>query len=200
MQERPVEQPVDGNLKGKEPLAPERGALVSDLFRKNNRALINFLLTRLPDEGEAREVAQEAYVKLLQLEQPEAISFLRSYLFRIAANLAIDRMRTRGRREKLERLDLFEEWSSECTVERAVLAEQELALIREAIDELKPKYQRALLLHRLRDRSVAEIAAEMQVTPRMVRTYIARAILYCRLRLDGHDVEVAMRAMTELQP
>jgi RNA polymerase sigma factor (sigma-70 family) len=200
MQERPVNQLVGGDSKEKEPPASERSALVSELFRKNNRALINFLLTRLPDESEAKEVAQEAYVKLLQLEQPEAISFLRSYLFRIAANLAIDRIRTRGRREKLQRLELFEEWSSECTVERAVLAEQQVALIREAIDELKPKYQRALLLHRLKDCSVAEIAAEMQVTPRMVRTYIARAILYCRLRLDGYDLEVATRAMMELQP
>jgi DNA-directed RNA polymerase specialized sigma24 family protein len=78
MQERQVEHPVDGELKNREPPASERGALVSELFRKNNRALINFLLTRLRDESEAREVAQEAYVKLLQLEQPEAISFLRS--------------------------------------------------------------------------------------------------------------------------
>src|SRR5258708_17645278 len=193
MQARPIEQPIDG-VKEREPPASERRALVSELFRKNNRALINFLLTRLPDESDAREVAQEAYVKLLQLEQPEAISFLRSYLFRIAANLAIDRIRTRGRREKLERLDLFEEWSSECTVERAVLAEQQVALIRAALDELKPKYRRALLLHRLRDCSIAEIAAEMQVTPRMVRTYVARAILYCRLRLDGHEIDAAKRA------
>ncbi len=199
MQARPIEQPIDG-VKEREPPASERRALVSELFRKNNRALINFLLTRLPDESDAREVAQEAYVKLLQLEQPEAISFLRSYLFRIAANLAIDRIRTRGRREKLERLDLFEEWSSECTVERAVLAEQQVALIRAALDELKPKYRRALLLHRLRDCSIAEIAAEMQVTPRMVRTYVARAILYCRLRLDGHEIDAAKRAIMEVQP
>src|SRR5258706_16179525 len=107
-----------------------RGELVSDLFRANNRALINFLLTHLSNESEAREVAQEAYVKLLQLDQPETISFLRSYLFRTAANLAIDRMRRGQCRERVERLDLFDEWSSEAPVEQAVLAEQELALLK----------------------------------------------------------------------
>ncbi|TLY57176.1 MAG: hypothetical protein E6K52_14970, partial [Gammaproteobacteria bacterium] len=82
---------------------------VSELFRANNRALISFLLTHLSNESEAREVAQEAYIKLLQLDRPEAVSFLRSYLFRIAANLAIDRIRRRGRKDRIERLDLFDE-------------------------------------------------------------------------------------------
>src|SRR6266853_5963145 len=92
-----------------------RSALVLDLFRENNRALVSFLLTHLSNEQEAREVAQEAYVKLLQLDQPEAISFLRTYLFRTAANLAIDRIRRRGRRERIERLDLFDEWSADAS-------------------------------------------------------------------------------------
>src|SRR5882724_133020 len=176
-----------------------RGELVSDLFRANNRALINFLLTHLSNESEAREVAQEAYVKLLQLDQPETISFLRSYLFRTAANLAIDRIRRQGCRERVESLDLFEEWSQTPSVEHAVMAREEIALVREAIGELKPKYQRAFLLHKFREHSINEIATDMDISPRMVRTYVARAIFYCRLRLDGCEPDAARQAMMELQ-
>jgi RNA polymerase sigma factor (sigma-70 family) len=177
----------------------DRATLVSELFRQHNRALISFLLVHLSNEQEAREVAQEAYVKLLQLDKPEAISFLRTYLFRTAINIAIDQVRRRGRRERIERLEVFDEWSDRASVEQGVLAEQEIDIVRLAIDELKPKCRRAFVLHRFQDRSIAEVAEEMDLTPRMVRSYVARAVFYCRLRLDGYNATDAARATQELQ-
>jgi len=186
-------QPVPGFPDDESP-----AAVVSRLFRDNNTALLNFLLTQLANEHEAREVAQEAYVKLLQLDRPEAISYLRTYLFRIAANLAIDRKRRGGRKDRIEQLEVFEEWSQDASVEREVLAEQELSLLKGAIRELKPKYQRAFMLHKFSERPVKEVAVEMGITPRMVRSYITRAVFYCRLRLDGYGVDDARKAMKEL--
>lgn len=175
-------------------------SLISRLFRENNQALLNFLLTHLHNEHEASEVAQEAYVKLLQLDKPQAISFLRTYLFRIAANLAIDRLRRGNRKSRIERFQAVQEWTTGPAVEREVLAAQEVALLRQAIAELEPKYQRAFIQHKFRDRPIADIAAELHVTPRMIRTYIARAVLYCRLRLDGHHAEQAAKAAREAIP
>src|SRR5690349_24237416 len=82
---------------------------VGNLFRENNQTLVRFLNARLGSEQEAKEVAQEAYVKLLQLERRGAISFMRGYLFRIAANLAVDRLRQRKARGPHEDIELFEE-------------------------------------------------------------------------------------------
>src|ERR1700722_14850598 len=172
----------------------DRARLVSELFRQHNRALVSFLLVHLSNEQEAREVAQEAYVKLLQLDKPEAISFLRTYLFRTAINIAIDLGRRRGRRERIERLEVFDEWSERASLEQGVLAAQEIDIVRQAIDELKPKCRRAFVLHRFQDRSIAEVAQEMDLTPRMVRSYVARAVLYCRLRLDGYKADTSTRA------
>lgn len=97
------------------PVTDHRDA-VNQLFRQHNRALVSFLLARLRSEQEARDVAQEAYVRLLQLDRPGAISFLRGYLFRIAANLSIDRLRHRVIREQVT-VELFEELSDEGKVE-----------------------------------------------------------------------------------
>ena len=66
-------------------------------------------MTRLRDEHEAKEVAQEAYVRLLQLDRPGAVSFLRSYLFKTAANIAIDRARQRATHARLQQ----QRWSEE---------------------------------------------------------------------------------------
>jgi RNA polymerase sigma factor (sigma-70 family) len=190
---RPDERP-----EAQRTMESNRSAIVSTLFRENNRSLISFLLAHVSSEQEAKEVAQEAYVKLLQLDQPEAISFLRTYLFRTAINLAIDRNRRRGRMERYERLDLFDEWSEHSSVEHAVLAKQEINLLEQAIEELKYKCRRALVLHRIQEHSIAEVANEMGLTPRMVRSYVARAVFYCRLRLDGVSADDANKAMMEL--
>ena len=76
-----------------EPLTP---AVVERLFAEHNRSLIRFLRTRLKSDQEAKDVAQEAYVRLLQIDQPGTVSFLRADLFRTAVNIATDRMRGRA--------------------------------------------------------------------------------------------------------
>jgi len=62
-------------------------------FGSHNEALVRFLLARLRSRQAALEVAQEAYVRLLSLDEPGAVSYLRSFLFKTAANLAVDRLR-----------------------------------------------------------------------------------------------------------
>jgi dienelactone hydrolase len=61
---------------------------VERVFRDHNEALLRFIAAKLGSRQEAREVAQEAYVKLLSLDNREAVSYLRAFSFKIAANLA----------------------------------------------------------------------------------------------------------------
>ena len=82
----------------------DRAVEVTELFRSHNRTLVRFLQAKLQDPQEAREIAQEAYVRLLELERTGAVGFLRAYLFKIASNLAIDRLRSRNTRERIEEL------------------------------------------------------------------------------------------------
>jgi hypothetical protein len=77
-------------------------AAVSQLFREHNGVLMGYLTTRLRSEQEAKEVAQEAYVRLSQLQEPGIPGLLRAYLFRTATNLAIDRLRHRRVRHRAE--------------------------------------------------------------------------------------------------
>jgi len=82
---------------------------VSQLFRDHNRMLVGYLTSRLRSEQEAKEVAQEAYVRLLQLQDPGTPSLLRAYLFKTATNLAIDRLRHRRvQHQAEEQPELFE--------------------------------------------------------------------------------------------
>jgi len=166
--------------------AESRAELVERLFREHNRSLLRFLFLKLNSEQEARDVAQEAYVRVLNLESPETVSHLRAFLFKTAANIAIDRARARARLSSAPAaaLEFFEEERADLDPARGIAAREELDLISQALDELTPKCRQAFLMRRLEGLSSSEIASRMQIPERTVRYYIVEAIVYCRRRLD----------------
>src|ERR1700722_508841 len=116
-QDRPAEDSMDAD----EALRTERpphAELIGELFGEHNAALIRFLLLRLHSYQAAREVAQEAYVRLLSLHEPGAVSYLRAFLFRTAANLAVDRQRREDVNARASALPIFHEFADTRTPER----------------------------------------------------------------------------------
>ena len=167
---------------------PGRGTVnVERLFREHNSALLRFVSAKLGSEQEAREIVQEAYVHLLQLAHPEAVSYLRAFLFKTAANLAVDRLRLRGRRHHAALVGQGELAVFELSPERQVAGEQAMAQFRAAVEELPAKCRQAFLLHRIQELQIDEIAKCMNIGACMVRRYVSRALEHLRSRLDTTD-------------
>ena len=130
---------------------------------------------------------QEAYAKVLALDRPGTVSFLVGYLWRIAANLAIDRSR---RRTALSRLDdLTAQSADRCapSTESVVELRERLAIVEKAIGELPPRCRQAFLLRILDGRRFAQIGREMGITDRMAKVHVARAMQYLQHCLDRAD-------------
>jgi RNA polymerase sigma factor (sigma-70 family) len=161
---------------------------VERLFREHNAALLRFIAAKVGSEQEAREIAQEAYVHLLQLDHPGAVSFLRAFLFKTAANLAIDRLRQRGRRAHFTSMPELDFAVFELTPERQLSGEQAVTVLREAVARLPAKCRQAFLLHRVYEIQIEEIAERMGIGVCMARRYVARGLEYVRQCLDaaGH--------------
>src|SRR5688572_11080961 len=114
---------------------PDDGAAhrlaLRELFREHNQALHFFLLSKLGGNvHEAQEVAQEAYARLLQLHEPQVISLLRAYLFKTAANIAVDRARQRATRGRLDQAASADELVDTVTPDRRALAAEELDILK----------------------------------------------------------------------
>jgi RNA polymerase sigma factor (sigma-70 family) len=167
---------------------------VSELFREHNRVLVGYLRSRLGSEQEAKEVAQEAYVRVLQLHKPGAPGLLRAYLFKTAANLAVDRLRHRRVRQRSEEQpQLFEELNPTGgeladPAEQLLAREQADQLLR-FLQELPAKCQQVMDLHRFEGISQRDVAVRLGLSERMVRRYVTYAMVYCHLRLDGMAVD-----------
>jgi RNA polymerase sigma factor (sigma-70 family) len=160
-------------------------ALIERLFHEHNDALVRFLAARLGSRHEAREVAQEAYVRLLKLDTPGAVSYFRAFLFKTAENLAVDRVRARAYRERAAPLAFFDQFATGETPERELSGIQEVQLMHRLLAELPPKCQYAFVMSRLQGVDVNVIARDMGITPTMVRRYISRALVHCRQGLDA---------------
>lgn len=164
--------------------AEERPNDIARLFREHNAALLRFAAAKLGSEHEAREVAQEAYVRLLQLDSRQTIGFLRAYLFKTAANIAIDRLRARRRSPAHATVSDEDLFAFDLCPERHCAGEEMVTVVERALAELPEKCRRVLLLYRVEGLSRAEIAREVSLGERMVRLYIARALEHVRRRLD----------------
>ena len=167
--------------------AVPQAMLISDLFREHNESLVRFLAARLRSRQDAKEVAQEAYVRLLSLDKPGAISFLRAFLFKTAANLAVDRMRSHGRRQQYAAAAFDDFQDHPPTPERAAIARQSVECIQHLLSELPPKCRQALLLNRVHGLEPSQVAERMNMSERTIRHYILHALIYFRAGLDEAD-------------
>ncbi len=166
--------------------APDaRPRLVERLFREHNDSLLQFLAARLGSHQEAKEIAQEAYVRLLKLDAPGAVSYLRAFLFKTAANLAVDRLRTRNYRERPASLEFFQALPDTSTPERDVSGRQEMQLLVRLVEALPPRARYAFIQNKFYGLDVETIARDMGITKRMVRVHIVRALIQCRTGLDA---------------
>lgn len=169
-------------------LDPAFALRIADLFRDHNRALVAFLQCRLHSLSDAQEVAQEAYVRLVTMDRPEQVDSLRAYLFRIASNLAVDRMRARQVRTD-NPLDVPDQDLHLAPIpERHVHATGQLQQLYKALRELPAKTARAFVMHVIEGSEISVIARAMKISERMVRYHVAHALAHCRARVDEPEM------------
>ncbi|MDF4004413.1 RNA polymerase sigma factor [Luteibacter sahnii] len=166
------------------PASDTRAAQVVALFREHNAALVAFLRARLNSLADAQEVAQEVYLKLLTLDERTAIDSPRAFLFRMASNLAVDRLRMRNVRSAAPPDPDHDDWHLAPVPEQHASAMEQWRDLRDALDELPPKTRRAFVMHVLDGRDFDAVARDMNLSERMVRYHVSRALIHCRERRD----------------
>jgi RNA polymerase sigma factor (sigma-70 family) len=146
------------------------------LFRDHNKTLIGLLNAKLHSTVDAKDVAQEAYVRLFQLDQAGTISHLRAWLFKAALNIATDRLRERARRARDQHLVFFHAQPGDApSPESLCIEEQNRECIQREVERLPPKCRQAFTLVEFDCRTIPDVAAHMGVKPNTVYQLLKRA-------------------------
>ena len=169
-----------------------------ELVRRYERPVFSLVFRMVRDRETAEDLAQDAFVKVLNHIDKYSPEFkFSSWLFKIANNVAIDHLRRR--RLDTISMDGSPHASTASEVEATTLnleSEQESALdeleakelgsaIEQAIAKLRPEYRACIMLRHVEGRSYEEIAATLDLPLGTVKTYIHRARHELRKALEG---------------
>jgi RNA polymerase sigma-70 factor (ECF subfamily) len=150
----------------------------------------------LGSDEEARDVAQEAFLKAYQaIGTFKKEARFSSWLYQIATNLCRDRLRRRKTRATVS-LEALEE-SGPVMVETRPgaherLLERDLArAVRRAVCELPEEQREVVILKEYQDLTFLEIAQALDVPVSTVKTRLYRGLGQLRLRLEREGVHGA---------
>jgi RNA polymerase sigma factor (sigma-70 family) len=159
--------------------------LVEGLATDYGRDLIRFIAKRVRTLADARDLAQEAYVRLLRMERKDLIRHPRAYLYRIAANVLYEfELKRKADVAGLARWtceqQLDGDWDyAESDAEDPALRSR----LDSVLGELSPKCRAVLILHRRDGMTYDEIGARIGISASMVKKYLSQGLRHCRQRL-----------------
>jgi RNA polymerase sigma factor (sigma-70 family) len=166
-------------------MAKASKSFVEGLFAYRG-ALQAFFYRRLRTKVDAADLVQEVYLRMLRVSDPEAILNPEAYLFTVAANLLKENAVADRRHAQEVAVEAPEAMPALTLVpgfEAAVDAPQRVARLCEVIEELPLKCHAAVILHYRDGLRHQDIAAQLEVSPRMVKRYLAQALSHCRRRM-----------------
>jgi RNA polymerase sigma factor (sigma-70 family) len=160
------------------------------LFTAQRGALARFLARRVGNIHTAEDLVQETWLKLTGSAAPAAVANPQAYLFRVAANLAIDHNRAEARRRLApSEIDGLLEIPDDAPDPAAIVeGHSEMVTLRQALFELPERCRKIFVLARIEGLPHRDIAQRFNISRRMVEHEILRALDHCAARL-GRSIE-----------
>jgi RNA polymerase sigma factor (sigma-70 family) len=163
----------------------EANLLVEELAQGGGNDLVRFIARRLGSVCDARDLAHEAYVRLLRFNSKDLIRNPQAYLYRIAVNITYE-FELKRTADTLGLARCAECQIAESSAEQPeddVEALQTRERIETVLSGLTPKCRAVLILCRRDGLSYKEISARVGISTNMVKKYLAQGLRHCREHL-----------------
>jgi RNA polymerase sigma-70 factor (ECF subfamily) len=143
--------------------APFDDRALERLYQQLERSLYNVVYRWVWDREEARELVQEAFVRLWRMRARVSAETVRPLIFRIALNLAANRRRWRRlwRLAGLEQLRAVA--SDEAGADDSLAREQHRRALQNGVERLPERLRRVIVLCELGGMSYAEVAEVLRI-------------------------------------
>ncbi len=152
----------------------------------------------LPPEADLDDLVSESLARAYAATDWGGVDNGRHYLFRIARNMIVDA----ARRDAIASIDLvadFDDRHEDWTTESTISARDELRQVQRAIDGLPPQCRRVFVLRRVHERSIGEIAEEMDLSISTVEKHLAKALVLISRALAEIEERGAERGRVDVR-
>lgn len=159
------------------------------ITREYAPTLLKFLSMRISHTDDARDLSQEAFLRLTRALDKNNIENPHGYLFRIAANLANEyllKKQTQGINVTSfgeGELDALEDGKGMTPLEDNVEVQETLAELDRILGDLPVLYKSVLMMRKRDGYSHQEIAEKLNISKHTVHIYLTKALAACRQNL-----------------
>jgi RNA polymerase sigma-70 factor (ECF subfamily) len=158
------------------------------LVEEMERPLLYYVAKLIGNPDAAVDVLQQLWVQVFatigRLREPAA---LRTWLYRIARGIALNRIRSEATRRRIEREAAESAWQER--EEEIRFDDEDLSALHAALDLLNERQREVLVLHFLEELSIAEIAEVVGVPAGTVKSRIHHAKRELRGHLERREHE-----------
>lgn len=140
--------------------------------------LMRFLRRSWSDEAEAADLRQETYIRVYEAARRKRPSPVRPFVFFVARNLVIDRLRRKSvvPIETMADGDWLHVVDSEPVPEQYVAARQDLQRMQAVLDALPPRCRQVIILRRVHGYSQREVAQKMGIKEETVESQMVKGM------------------------
>ena len=176
-----ADQPSAASAASIRPTTGNQGTSVLSAFQLHQLALKRFISKYLNNAQDIEDVTQEAFMRAYSAEKTTLVRQPKSFLFRIAKNVAISQLRTKSRQitDYIEDQPTADVLLSEWSTEDEVMAQQKLGIHCEAVAALPPKCRRVYLMRKVYGMSHKEIAARLEIATSTVEKHLLKGVEAC---------------------
>ncbi|HWJ27582.1 MAG TPA: sigma-70 family RNA polymerase sigma factor [Flavisolibacter sp.] len=141
------------------------------LLERYTLLLLGVCMKYLKDEHEAKDCVQQIFLKVLTELPKYRVDYFKSWLYMVAKNHCLMRLRDKGNKEVKE---LSDKYAAEADTSLHDLYKDDKAYdyLEESINELNEEQRQCVILFYLRKKSYSEIAAITGFSALQVKSYI----------------------------
>ena len=166
----------------------KQGSSVLNAFQNHQLALRRFISRFVQRTQDIDDVAQEAFLRAYRAEKSRPIEQPKSFLFRIAHNIAITEL-TKKSSQIIDYIADIDEsavvWLEDSAEDQA-MAEQQIGLHCEAVAKLPAQCRRVFLMRKVHGMSHSEIALELGIAISTVEKHMSKGIRACAAYMEEH--------------
>lgn len=160
---------------------------------------INRYLERMVGKTEAEDLTQEVFIKVNRgLNQFQGKSSFSTWIYRLATNAALDRLRSRTFRQNEQKVSLsdvdneseaeqkdIQAQDKELSAEREAIRTEMNECVREFVDKLPENYRTIIILSELKDLKNQEITEILGISLDAVKIRLHRARAQLKAEFEG---------------
>lgn len=167
----------------KEQNEKSRRQLVTDIYTLYRDDLVAYVDKRIHDMEDAEDVVQDAFVRMLNMEDMLCPVTVRSLIFTIVRRLMMDRLRLLMKRTEIYSYIYDIQSVDTNETEQQVFANSLLQTEHALMEKLPSACRKIYYMNRFKEMSISEIAQELHIGKRTVETQINRGRIRMRAYL-----------------